>query len=59
MADMEKKGKSPAAGKKSAPASGARVERKKKGAGKTGRASSQPKVGKGGAGTGGRGGGLH
>ena len=37
----------------------ARVEREKEGASKTGRAASQPKVGKGTKGTGGRGGGLH
>lgn len=61
MAGGAKKGKgSPAAGKKFSPGSQARVERKKKGAGKkTGRAASQPRVGKGTEGTGGKGGGLH
>ncbi|HEY9285398.1 MAG TPA: hypothetical protein VIP46_18240 [Pyrinomonadaceae bacterium] len=59
MAGGTKKGKSPAAGKKSSPGSQARVERKKKVAGKTGRAASQPRVGKGTEGTGGKGGGLH
>ena len=61
MAGATKKGsRSPTAGKKSSPGSQARVERKKKGAGKkAGRAASQPKVGKGTEGTGGKGGGLH
>lgn len=61
MAASTKKGKSQAAGKKFSPGSQARVERKKKGAGKAkaGRAASQPKVGKGTEGTGGKGGGLH
>lgn len=59
MAGSVKKGKPPAAGKKSSPGSQARVERKKRAAGKSDRAASQPKVGKGTEGTGGRGGGLH
>ena len=59
MAASTKKGKSPAAGKKFSPGSQARVERKKKGAGKSNRAVSQPTQGKGTVGTGGRGGGLH
>lgn len=59
MAGSTKKPKSPAAGKKSSPGSQARVERKRKGAGKPSRAASQPKQGKGTEGTGGRGGGLH
>ena len=59
MAASRKKGKSPAAGKKFSPGSQARVERKKKVAGKRARAASQPKQGKGTVGTGGEGGGLH
>jgi hypothetical protein len=59
MAGGTKKGKSPTAGKKFSPGSQARVERKKKGARKSGRVASQPKVGKGTEGTGGKGGGLH
>ena len=59
MAGSTKKGKSATAGKKFSPGSQARVERKKKGAGKSARAASQPKVGKGTEGTGGKGGGLH
>ena len=59
MAGGAKKGKSSAA-KKFSPGSQARVERKKKIAGKKpGRAASQPKQGKGTVGTGGEGGGLH
>jgi hypothetical protein len=59
-ASTKKAKKSPTAGKKFSPGSQARVERKKKGAGKkTGRAASQPRVGKGTEGTGGKGGGLH
>jgi hypothetical protein len=58
MAGSTKKGKSPTAGKKSSPPSQARVERRKKGAAKSG-AASRPKQGKGTDGTGGRGGGLH
>ena len=59
MAGGTKKAKSPAAGKKFSPGSQARVERKKKVAGKRARAASQPRVGKGTEGTGGKGGGLH
>jgi hypothetical protein len=60
MAGSTKKAKkSPAAGKKFSPGSQARVERKKKGARKSNRAPSQPRVGKGTEGTGGKGGGLH
>ena len=58
MAGSAKRGKSPTAGKKSSPPSQARVERKRKGANKSG-AASRPKQGKGTEGTGGRGGGLH
>jgi hypothetical protein len=59
MAGSTKENKSPTAGKKSSPPSQARVERKKKDAGKPGRAASQPKQAKGTEGTGGKGGGLH
>ena len=60
MAGSKTKGsKSPTAGKKSSPPSQARVERKRRGASKTGAAASQPKQGKGTEGTGGKGGGLH
>lgn len=59
MAVSAKKGGRSTAGKKSSPGSQARVERKKKGAGKSNRAASQPKQGKGTVGTGGKGGGLH
>ena len=59
MAGGTKKGESPTAGKKRSPGSQARVERKRKGAGKPGGAASQPKQGKGTEGTGGKGGGLH
>ena len=59
MAASTKKGKKTPAAKKFSPGSQARVERKKKGAGKAGRVASQPRVGKGTEGTGGKGGGLH
>ena len=57
MTDKATKGKATRPGKAGAPPSAARVERRKR-AGKK-RAASQPKVGKGSVGTGGKGGGLH
>jgi hypothetical protein len=57
MANKATKGKAVRPGKAAAPASASRVERRKTAGKKSG--ASQPKVGKGSAGTGGKGGGLH
>ncbi len=59
MASKGKKGGPTRPGKAAAPASKARVERRKKGAGGSSGGASQPKVGKGSEGTGRKGGGLH